>query len=237
MLHLFCTIRSACWAVPTEVAGLTASFGNADTGSLPQSFHSHTKAKLQYILRILARGGAKLGGRLTDNKEKLAQRLAHWLNRAIDAGRAAPGSASDGEEGAGEMDFDERPRTRKAALVEHAAAVGEIPDDGVVTAEQAESALGRTMATELDQDMLDALDPDTKEEEDALAGRHVNPSRAVYSCICWQPSAPDSVSPATVGGGEKIETRLLSRDDFECTSTGMTNKSRRLSRNELKTQG
>ena len=63
------------------------------------------------------------------------------------------------------MDFDERPRARRASLVEHAAAVGEIPESGVVTAEQAESALGRTMATELDQDMLDAVDADTKEEE------------------------------------------------------------------------
>ena len=152
----------------------------------------------------------------------LAQRLAHWLNRAIDAGRAAPGSASDGEKSAGEMNFDERPRTCKAALAGHAAAVGEIPDDGPVTAEQAESTLGRTMATELDQDMLDALDPDTKEEEDALAGRQVNPSGAAYSCICWQPSAPDSVSAATVGWGEKIEKRLLSRSVFERTSTGMT---------------
>ena len=56
-----------------------------------------TKAKLQDILRILARGGAKLGSRLTDKKKVLAQRLAHWLNRAIEAGRAAPGSVSDGE--------------------------------------------------------------------------------------------------------------------------------------------
>ena len=89
------------------------------------------------------RGGARLGSRLTDNNKLLAQRLAHWLNRAIDAGRAAPGSASDGEEGAGEIDFDERPRACKAALVEHAAVVGEMPDDGVVTAEQAESRATR----------------------------------------------------------------------------------------------
>ena len=48
------------------------------------------------------------------------------------------------------MEFDERPRACKAALVEHAAVVGEMPDDGVVTAEQAVSALGRAMATEID---------------------------------------------------------------------------------------
>ena len=113
-----------------------------------------TTNKLQEILRTLARGGAKFAGRLADSKLVLAQRLAHWLNRAIDAGRAAPGSASDADEGAAEGDFDEHPRPRKAPLVEHAAAVGEMPESGVVAAEQAESALGRTMATELDQGIL-----------------------------------------------------------------------------------
>ena len=52
---------------------------------------------MKEMLKILARGGAELGGRLTDKKLVLAQRLAHWLNRAIDAGRAAPDSASDAE--------------------------------------------------------------------------------------------------------------------------------------------
>ena len=74
-----------------------------------------------------------------------------------------------------------------------------MPDDGVVTAEQAESALGRTMATEIDQDMLDAPDPDTKKEEGALAGRRVNPPGVAYSSICWQSVAPDSVGAVTVG--------------------------------------
>ena len=37
-----------------------------------------------------------------------------------------------------------------------------------VTAEQAESALGRTMATELDVEISVTVDADTKEEEEAL---------------------------------------------------------------------
>ena len=53
--------------------------------------------------------------------------------------------------------------------------MGELPENAQVTAEQAESALGRTMTTEVDLDMLDAVDADTKEEEEALAGRQVNP--------------------------------------------------------------
>ena len=62
-------------AVPSMrnyVAALHEQCGNADTGFLPQSFHSHTKAKLQDILRILSRTGAKLGGKLSDLKCVLA---------------------------------------------------------------------------------------------------------------------------------------------------------------------
>ena len=198
---------------------LHAQYGDADTGFLPQSFSTHAIAKLKEILRILARGGAKLGGTMRDRKHVLAQRLAHWLNRAIDAGRAAPGSASEAEEGAAEADFDERPRPRRASLVEHAAGTGEIPDTGVVTAEQAESALGRTLATELDQDMFDTIDADTKEEEEALAGRQVNPAEVDYSCICWQPGAPDSVSAVAVGWDADLGTRVLNREDFSCTAS------------------
>ena len=41
---------------------------------------------------------------------------------------------------------------------------GEVPQNAGVTAEQAESALGRTLATELDLDLMDAVDADTKEK-------------------------------------------------------------------------
>ena len=65
---------------------------------------------------------------------------------------------------------------KKTVLVEHAAAVGEIPKNARVFPEQAESALGRTLATEIDVGYTDAVDADTKEEEEALAGHQVNPS-------------------------------------------------------------
>ena len=45
------------------LAALHAQYGSADTGFLPQSFHSHTKTRIQSILRILGRTGAKLGGK------------------------------------------------------------------------------------------------------------------------------------------------------------------------------
>ena len=77
---------------------LHAQFGDADNGFLPQCFQSHTKARIQEILRCLSRTGAKLGGaKQADSKAVLAQRLAHWLNQIIEAGRSKP-AASDGEE-------------------------------------------------------------------------------------------------------------------------------------------
>ena len=123
----------------------------------------------------MSRAGAKLGGKLGETKAVLAERLAHWLNLVLDAGRKGPGDSSD-EVGVDGKDFDERPREQKTALVEHAATVGEIPQNALVTAEQAESALGRTVATELDVDISEAVEADTKEEEEAFAGRKVNPS-------------------------------------------------------------
>ena len=109
-----------------------------------------------------------------------------------------PGDASGGEDDSAD-DLGERPRPQKPYLVEHTASVGEVPENAVVTPEQAESALGRTLATELDVDYSDAVDADTKEEEEALAGHQVNPSGFDYACIAWPPSAPDSVSAGTAG--------------------------------------
>ena len=72
-------------------------------------------------------------------------------------------------------------RRRNLPLVEHTQRPGEVSSGAQATAEQAESALGRTMATELDVDISEAVDADTKEEEEALQGHQVNPSGADYS--------------------------------------------------------
>ena len=139
-----------------------------------------------------------VGGKMSDKKGVLAQRLACWLNRVLAAGREVPGGAS-GDEGDSADDMGERPRPQKPLLVEHAATVGEIPQNARVSPEQAESALGRTVATEIDIDYPDAVDADTKEAEEALAGDQVNPSGFDYACIAWQPLEPDSVSAGAVG--------------------------------------
>ena len=80
------------------------------------------------------------------------------------AGRAKPGSASE-EDMAGDECIEDSTRQRKQTLIEHTQHPGEFPFGMQVTAEQAESALGRTMATELDVEISDTVDADTKEEE------------------------------------------------------------------------
>ena len=107
---------------------------------------------------------------------------------------------------------------------EHTATVGEIPQNARVSPEQAESALGRTVATEIDIDYPDAVDADTKEEEEALAGHQVNPSGFNYACIAWQPSAPDSVSAGTVGWEATRPARRLLRSDFTCSKEAVSAK-------------
>ena len=60
--------------------------------------------------------------------------------------------------------------TTQANLVEHTQRPGEVPSGVEVTAEQAESALGRTMATELNADISEAVDGDTKKKKKLLRG-------------------------------------------------------------------
>ena len=98
--------------------------------------------------------------------------------------------------------------------------LGEVPPDAIVTAEQAESALGRAQGTEFDEDLFETIDLELRQEEEALAGRHVNPPGIDYSCLCYD--APDSVSATALGWGTaKAAPRLLTRQDFAFTGDAM----------------
>ena len=44
---------------------------------------------------------------------------------------------------------------------------GDIPYDAVVTAEQAQSALGHNLATQLDEEILELIDQDKRGEEES----------------------------------------------------------------------
>ena len=166
----------------------------------------------------MGRTGTKLGGKLNDNKAVLAERLAHWLNRVVlQAGRAKPVSASEEDMSDGECCHD-RSRQRKQTLVEHTQRPGEIPSGVEVTEEQTDSALGRTMATELNADISEAVDGDTKEEEEAREGHRVNPNGVDSSCVSGQPDAPGIASADIMGWEADLPVRRLSRVDFACTA-------------------
>ena len=201
-------------------AGLLEQFGRADAGFLPQNMQSHTKEKLKAILRILSRTGVKLGN-INEPKPVLAESLARSLNLVLNAGCAKPGSASEDDIPDDDM-FEGRPQEKKVPLVEHTHGPGEIPDDAVVTAEQAESALGRTIATEFEIGINEAADADTQQEEEALAGYQVNPPGVDYSCIAWQPNAPDLVTAAMAGWESHRPIRELRKADFLVTAAGMS---------------
>jgi len=200
---------------------LHRQFGDDKLGFLPQNRQSHTKKRIQTVLRCMARNGLKLGGRLTDNKDVLAGRLSHWLNTVLEAGRNVPpqegedcvgdgsGDASDAEQGS-----ERKPRNCKQLLVEHTGGPADVPPDAIVTPEQAESALGHVQATDHDADVFDTLDEDQKEEEMALMGRVVNPPLDDYDCISW---SPDRDLAKTMGWHPGLPFTPLSAADFTCT--------------------
>ena len=50
------------------------------------------------MLKCLSRTGVKLGGKLSDKKNVLAERLAFWLNQVVEAGREVHREDLDGHE-------------------------------------------------------------------------------------------------------------------------------------------
>jgi hypothetical protein len=192
---------------------LRLQFGDSKVGFLPQAAQSHTKARIQSVLRCLRRSGLKLGGKFTDPKPVLADRLAHWLGQVIEAGRGISHEAEFGSDSDLENDMKPRPPRLMKPFVTQP---GDVPHDAVVTAEQAESALGHCQATELDDEIFEMIDQDQREEEEALQGHHVNPAAISYDCLCWSPedTSPDSVSAPAVGWTQP--PRHISRADLLC---------------------
>ena len=196
---------------------LRVQFGDATIGFLPQAHQSHTKKILQEVLRSLAKSGIKLGGKLTDAKPVLAERLARWLAKVVEMGREDVDAQCGSEEGSDE-DFMDKPDRKASMLLLPTVQPGEIPHDAWISPEQAESALGRNLANTLDEELFEAIDADQRFEEEALMGRHVNPKDVDYSCLCWSPldQGRHSVSAEEVGWPDDIPTRCLSKSDFTC---------------------
>ena len=207
LLGYFSTIRS--------------QFGDTQVGFLPQSRHSHSKARIQGVLKILGRTGVKLGGKMSDAKNVMADRLAHWLNKVVAAGqeRDATDNADSGAETCDSEKEEEQMgggASKRQVLVPRTQAIGEVPFDALVNPEQAESALGHTMSTEFDDDLLEMIDLDQRAEEEALLDRQVNPRHVDYSFLCWSPQDPQDISPSVVGWPSDMQPRQLQRQDFTC---------------------
>ena len=105
---------------------------------------------------------------------------------------------------------------KRQVLVPRTQAIGEVPFDALVNPEQAESALGHTMSTEFDDDLLEMIDLDQRAEEEALLDRQVNPRHVDYLFLCWSPQDPQDISPSVVGWPSDMQPRQLQRQDFTC---------------------
>jgi DNA replication protein DnaC len=115
-----------------------------------------------------------------------------------------------------EGDAEAKPRKYKVILVEHAGGAADVPPGAIVTAEQAESALGHVQATDLDADIFESLDEDQKEEEMALIGRIVNPPLLTYDCIAWSPVSNSELAN-TMGWHPPLLLQHLTAAAFTCT--------------------
>ena len=116
------------------------------------------------MLRCFSRTGVKLGGKLSDKKNAIAERVAFWLNQVMEAGREAPSEDVGGEELTDPSDGEPCVSTKlqRKLLLPDSRQIGETPADAVATPEQAESALGHAQATEFDEDALELLDLSTR---------------------------------------------------------------------------
>ena len=97
--------------------------------------------------------------------------------------------------------------------------IGEVPHDAIVSAEQAESALGINQATEFDEDVLELIDIDQRYEEEALVGRLVNPNGVDYACLAYSPMEDGEVD--TFGWHPPLQPRRLTRADFTFTKASI----------------
>lgn len=206
---------------------LHIQFSNDQVGFLPQSQQSHCKDRVRAVLSILRRTGTKLGGRLSDKKAVLIQRLAHWLSKVVEVGRqrekqiAKDGSSCQSTSSDEEEGVDTHTAAKSITLIPRVDAIGEVPFDAVVNPEQAESALGFAQATEFDDELLDMIDLDLRAEEEALLQRQMHPSKVDYSCLCWCPMSDTDVTPTVVGWHPPLSLRQYSRQDFPCVAASM----------------
>ena len=153
----------------------------------PQNKQMLTVESIKSVLKCLQRGGAKFGG-VTGNKAVLLERLQNVLKAVKQEGkRTQKGDSLAGEDEDNDPEFDqdmtEGASSKKVSLQVEIRSYGELPANAVVDFQQAESALGHSVADELDDADIQANDKDVQAEEEALLGRLLNPPGLGYSCF------------------------------------------------------
>jgi hypothetical protein len=120
----------------------------------------------------------------------LLERLAFALQQVVDAGLRADfdpvGAPAEDQEwlyAGGAVGLSMRPVQLRAAHSAHC----EVPPEALVTAEQAESALGHNLADDFDDDPDRAADKDQRAEQEVLRGVALNPDGIDYSCLAVNP--------------------------------------------------
>ena len=210
-------------------------FTDLGSGFMPQNKKTHTKKKFQAVLQSLfgsqkgSKPDAKFHGKMSGaTRQSLAERLSARLTEVMDEGRQVQASSrseasTDSECAhvvADDAEFGNRlGKSRRARPVEQ---LGEVPHDAVISAAQAESALGRNLATEWDEDELEQVDDDQRAEEERLMGRLMHPQsdNVDYNLLCWSPDptdinhAPDLVNAEDMSWPSDIPPRRLTRHDF-----------------------
>ena len=85
------------------------------------------------MLKCLSRTGVKLGGKLSDKKNVLAERLALWLNQVVEAGREVHREDLDGHELSDPSDGEPcaRKKFQGRFLLPDTRQIGEVPLDAV----------------------------------------------------------------------------------------------------------
>ena len=166
----------------------------------------------------------------------LANRLADRLGDVLEAGQGTghDSEAEDPSDVQSEMGEDaehgctvHRTPPRKAARP--AEQLGEVPHDAIISAAQAEGALGRNLPTEWDEDVVEFIDDDQRAEEEQLLSRVLHPQcRGVdYSFLAWSPDpnninhAPDLISPEDIGWHPDCPFTSLNQQDLGFHAAGV----------------
>jgi DNA replication protein DnaC len=199
-LHLGCSVGSQISLVRYFLA-LWESVRDAKTSFQPQSQRSHTVANLKAALKALQRGGRQLG--LQGQKKVLAERLStcvrHIMEQATMTQDAIDAGLQADEEICGEFasadDLSYHRKNTRFPMKLLSAPYATIPENAVVDAAMAESALGHNLADDFDEELL-SCDKDVRAEEEQLLQVALNPPDLDYSCL--------SISPSDMAAEEKL---------------------------------